>query len=245
MTHGTGTGARWSRRLVFDAVVLSCALFVGLTFAAMLAYPGGTYADPATQGFSFTNNFFSDLGRTRTRLGGDQALSRALFTTALLAVAAGLAAFFAAFAGLVRSTRAARGLALAGSALGGLAAAAFAGVALVPADVDLALHDRLVQWAFRAFLAAVLCYLPALAREPALPRAMLRVFAGFAALLAGYVALITWGPSPHEAAGHAIQATGQKVIVYAAVLAVAAQAIAARRLRGQSRAPTASTGGSG
>jgi hypothetical protein len=230
MVQATGAGDAGARRLVFDAVVLACALFVALTFAAMLAYPGGTYADPATAGFSFWNNFFSDLGRTRTRLGGGQVLSRLLFTTALLLVAAGLAAFFAAFAGLVRSARPARGLALAGSACGCLAAVAFAGVALVPADVALALHDRLVQWAFRAFLAAVLCYLPALAREPALPRSLLRVFAAFAALLAGYVALITWGPSPHEAAGQTVQATGQKVIVYAAVLAVAAQARIARQV---------------
>src|SRR5262245_17410073 len=35
-----------------------------LAAAAMLAYPGGTYLNPATRGYSFFQNSLSDLGST-------------------------------------------------------------------------------------------------------------------------------------------------------------------------------------
>lgn len=222
------------RARVFAGVAACCALFVILTAAAMLAYPGGTYVDPGSQGFSFFNNFLSDLARTRTRLGAPQHLSRGLFTVALLLVSVALGAFFAAFAGLARPTPGSRALALAGSALGIGAGLCFAGVALVPADLDLPLHDRLVQWAFRCFLGAVLCYLGALPGVQALPPRFRRGLLAFALLLAGYVLLITWGPSPHAVEGQAIQATGQKLIVLAAVACVGVESLwACRWLRRQ------------
>lgn len=223
------TGMAWRGRL-FTAAALACLAFVALTSAAIVSYPGGTYLDPATRGFSFFNNFFSDLGRTQTRLGGPQDLTRGLFTAALLAVSAGMAAFFAALAGLVRTAPWSRFLSRAGSLCGILAGACFAGVALVPSDVDLALHDRLVQWAFRFFLGAVLCYIGALRGEHGLPPRFRRTFVAFAVLLAAYVALITWGPSPRAPGGQTLQATGQKIIVLASVLCVGAQAWWARAI---------------
>jgi hypothetical protein len=56
------------------------------------------------------------------------------------------------------------------------------------------------------------------------------VFGGFALLLAAYVLLITFGPSPLEPVGQTIQATGQKIMVYASILVVALQSVRARRL---------------
>ena len=223
------TRPSWRER-AFSWAAIACALFFVMTLAAMLTYPGGTYVDAATRGFSFWNNFFSDLGRTETRLGAPQTLSYALFTAALPIAASGLMAFFIAFAGLVCHDRPARLLSGAGSLFGCLAGLLFVGIALVPANVDLALHDRLVQWAFRAFLVAVLCYIAALARQPGLPRHFARVFGGFVLLLAAYVLLITFGPSPRAPAGQTIQATAQKIIVYASILCVALQSLRARRL---------------
>lgn len=222
-------GVPWQAR-VFAGVAVCCLLFVVLTGAAMLAYPGGTYTDPASPGFSFFNNFLSDLARTRNRLGQPQGASRGLFTLALLLVSLAMAGFFSAYRGLARNTGSARQLALLGSALGLAAGACFAGVAVVPADLDLPLHDRLVQWAFRCFLGAVLCYLVALPGPAELPARFRRSLLAFAVLLAGYVLLITYGPSPHGPEGQTIQATGQKVIVCAAVLCVGLQSLWAWQL---------------
>ena len=39
-------------------------LFVVFNIIAVLAYPGSTYRDSLSPGYSFTQNFLSDLGRT-------------------------------------------------------------------------------------------------------------------------------------------------------------------------------------
>ena len=44
--------------------------FFVLTIIAMLVYPGGTLHDATTDAYSFLNNFFSDLGRSRDFEGG-------------------------------------------------------------------------------------------------------------------------------------------------------------------------------
>jgi hypothetical protein len=58
-----------AREGVFSLVLAGCALFVVLTVAAMLAYPGGTATDPTTSGYSFFANVLSELGMTRTYAG--------------------------------------------------------------------------------------------------------------------------------------------------------------------------------
>ena len=39
-------------------------IFVLFNFFAMIFYPGGTLNDPNTTGYTFTENFFSDLGNS-------------------------------------------------------------------------------------------------------------------------------------------------------------------------------------
>jgi hypothetical protein len=93
------------------------------------------------------------------------------------------------------------------------------------------------MWAFRTFLGAVLIYGIAILRERTLPKPFALTFLAFAMLLAAYVLLLAFGPSPKAAAGLRIQVVGQKIIVYASVLTVLIQSIAAGRLRSDRRTP--------
>ncbi|MCA1623860.1 MAG: hypothetical protein LC778_08670, partial [Acidobacteria bacterium] len=83
---------------IFRLVAVVCLLFIGLTAMAMLLYPGGTFNDQTSQGYSFFRNFFSDLGMTETRNHASNIISMILFTSALASVGIGLAIFFIAFA---------------------------------------------------------------------------------------------------------------------------------------------------
>ncbi len=59
----------------------------------MLAYPGGAkYHHPST-GYLFFQNFFSDLGATRTYSGHANTTSHGLFAIALCAVGLGMITF--------------------------------------------------------------------------------------------------------------------------------------------------------
>ena len=42
---------------------ISITLFIFLNILAMITYSGTTLKDPSSIGYSFTNNFLSDLGR--------------------------------------------------------------------------------------------------------------------------------------------------------------------------------------
>jgi hypothetical membrane protein len=201
-----------------------------MTAVAMFLYPGGTYLDPTTHGYSFFANFFSDLGATRTPSGALNTFSMILFTSALTIVGLGLAVFFVALTQFFRNARPSAMLPRTAALLGVVAGLCFIGVAFTPWNLYLAAHNHFVMWAFRTFLGAVLIYGIAILRERALPSYFAFTFLAFAILLAGYVVLLTFGPSPKLAEGLGIQVAGQKIIVYASVFTVLIQAIVAGRL---------------
>ena len=148
--------AFWRRR-VFGVVLAACALFILLTTLAMFFYPGGQGDNLAARGYSFTENFFSDLGRAEALNGRPNPVASLLFIAALTLAGLGMALFFLAFEQFFRRDRLTRLLAWTGSGLGVVAAAAFIGVAFAPADANPVWHYRCVTIAFRLFPLAVFC----------------------------------------------------------------------------------------
>ena len=213
----------------FLLTILSCVQFVVLTAVAMFFYPGGTFVDPLSRGYSFFHNFFSDLGRTRTHSGEPNTVSAILFFVALTLVGLGLAAFFLAMPRFFQG-RPARLLSRLGAGAGLLSGLSFVGVAFTPADLIGWLHRLFVQVAFVAFFVAVLLYIASILRTGAYPNRYALLFGAFVVLLAAYLVLLFFGPSLLTSRGLIIHATGQKIIVYAAVVAALIQAAGARRL---------------
>lgn len=220
------------RRTIFMLVMIGCVQFVVLTILAMFLYPGGTFSDPTRAGYSFFHNFFSELGLTRTHAGAPNTASFVLFTVALTLAGAGLALFFVAFAQFFSRSLAGKVLSRVGALVGALAGACFIGVAFTPADLYREAHGLFVLWAFRLFPLAVILYTSAMFREPGYPRRFATVFVVFGLLLVAYLLLMTTGPAPYTPDGLVTQATGQKVIVYASIIAVFIQALGAWRRAG-------------
>jgi hypothetical protein len=111
-----------------------------------------------------------------------------------------------------------------------IASISFVGIAATPWNLYLNAHNTFVQWAFRAFLSAVVLCLIAILITRGFPRRFAWVFLAFAVLLTAYIFLITVGPAPNTAAGSVIQATGQKIIVYGAIITVLIQSLNVRTL---------------
>lgn len=218
------------RKQIFGFVAIGCALFVLLTAGAMLFYPGGTASDPATSGYSFFTNFFSDLGRTQARNGQMNTIAAPLFFLALSLAGASLIAFSLAFAPFFTRTWLDRALAWLGALAGIVAGACFIGIAFTPANLDSARHTQFVYAAFEAFTAAAILYSVVLERERRFPKRFAVVFGVFAVLLLFYLGLLFGGPSTKTPQGVLIQATGQKIIVYASIVSVLIQALAARSI---------------
>ncbi len=214
----------------FDFVILVCCAFVFLTLGAMAFYPGGTALNPNTTHYHFFENFFSDLGRTIAR-GSHKPnpIGSTLFFVALSSSGLALGLFFIAFARFFWGEFAQRVATTAGVLFGWLSALNFLGIAFYRANIYPKQHVQCVFAAFKCFPLAVLCFAVAMLVGRSYPKRGVWIFAGFFAVLVAYLTLITKGPSPLSPQGLMIQATGQKIVVYASLLCVGAQSLLARR----------------
>ena len=217
------------QRTIFGAVALCCVAFFVMTILAMLLYPGGSVAVPESESYSFFLNFFSDLGQTHVGSGTSNAPSMLLFAIALTLVAFGLTAFFIAFSRLFSTSTIAVWLSRIAIVCGLIASVSFVGVALTPWNLYLQAHNVFVHWAFRSLLGAIVLLLISTFLEPGFGRRFGLYFAVFAALLTAYVGLLAFGPSAATPQGSIIQATGQKIIAYASILAILIESLAARK----------------
>ena len=69
-------------------------LFITLNIVAMFFYPGSTYRDHLTLGYSLTENFLSDLGRTLTFSEDINFLSSQIFNMSLIGTGVVFVFFF-------------------------------------------------------------------------------------------------------------------------------------------------------
>ena len=212
------------RQHIFSATMVGCIQFVLLTFIAMLFYPGGTHDNPAAPGYSFFNNFFSDLGLTVSPSGETSTVSFFLFTLSLTLAGLAIILFFLASPALFKNTPG-RIPSLLGSIVGVLSGLFYIGIAFTPADLHLEWHGNFVLLAFSSFLLVVILYTLAIFLNKDYPNRYAYVYLVFAVLLAAYLWLLFAGPSDIR-----IQATGQKVIVYAEIFCMFIQAYGAQKI---------------
>ncbi len=217
--------SRWP----FRFAIFACVQFLVLTLVAMLAYPGGSIAGSPSESYSFFSNFFSELGMTVTRSGESNTVSMVLFVTALTLAGFGLIVFFVAMPQFFRQKRIIHALSWLGSAFGVVSGASYIGVAFTPADLLREPHTDFVLTAFRSFLVVVAFYALVIFLSPGYPNRYAAVYLAFALLLAGYIWLLTQGPGLDTERGLVIQATGQKAIVYAAIVCTWIQSYGALR----------------
>jgi hypothetical protein len=224
VTHEAGgpdrvnTHASDWRQRVFVLGMVASVQFIVLTIIAMFLYPGGTHADHSTTGYSFWSNFFSDLGMTSTFLGDPKAASFVLFTIALSLAGIALCLFFVAVPHLFAKTRAMKRLSVLGSIVGVVSGVSYVGIAFSPSDRYLSLHLGFVEVAFASFLLVVVVYSIAIFLNKEYSNAYAFTYMGFALILGVYLWLLFAGPNIDTAQGVRIQATGQKIVVYAMIV---------------------------
>jgi hypothetical protein len=209
------------RQYIFLTAMVGCVQFVVLTFIAMLFYPGGTHDDPTTSGYSFFRNFFSDLGLTVPLSGETNTISFFLFTMALTLSGLALIIFFLASPDLFKNTSG-RIPSLLGSIVGVFSGLFYIGIAFTPADLHREWHGNFVLLAFSSFFIVVIFYTIAIFLNKGYPNRYAYVYLFFTVLLTVYLWLLFAGPNDIR-----IQATGQKIIVYAMIICMFIQSYGA------------------
>src|SRR5689334_23328827 len=117
---------------VFRRVRWAAGIATVLAIVAGIRYPGGTFQDHATRGYSFFENFLSDLGMTVAHNGEANRLGAVLFMVALLVLVVGLGGSLVGFVRLHSFTPDSRPFARLAGVVGLVVCVCFAGVALTP-----------------------------------------------------------------------------------------------------------------
>lgn len=215
------------KKIILLLSIFGAIQFFLLTSLAMQHYPGGTIVERNLEGYSFFTNFFSDLGRTRSWNGTSNTKSNLLFNTSLYGVGGTLFLFFLMLPSLFR-TESAKLLAVVATIAGLISAACYIGIANNPLNVDYSAHTLYVRAGFIAFLVMSLFYSLAIKAEPTYPDRYARAFGWFIFILGTQIAIMLLGPRSWSSPfALLLQATAQKVVVYAQILCMLYQAVGA------------------
>jgi hypothetical membrane protein len=222
-----------------ELMIAAALLFSVLTVAAMLAYPGGALYDRHSGGYLFFQNFFSDLGATRTYSGHGNTTSHVLFIIALVGVGLAMIGFSTTWRTIAARRNAGVGFGRVSQAAAIVSGIGFIGVAVTPWDRVLDAHNAFVKLAFGVLLIFILCMLSLQLRN-GWPGGFVAVNATYLIVLAIYVLVLFAGPGLGTLSGLKFQVAAQKIIVYGSILNIAVQAEGIRReARSTARAPSA------
>ena len=130
-------------------------MFVILNILAMLLYPGGNINNPNQIGYSFINNFFSDLGMTISHSNENNIFSCILFNLSLCILGVCFGMLFYTVRNFFENYKY---LSLFATFLGVYASISYIGVAFTPSNLYLSLHTFFAHWIFRSLFAASMIY---------------------------------------------------------------------------------------
>lgn len=218
-----------ARALLYIAI--GCTIqFMVLTLLAMYFYPGGTIQQPDWTSYSFANNYFSDLGRTRVFDGASNAVSHFIFKCTLTLVGLGTMAFMLVLPRLFRKPGA-RIFAFMASFLGLIAGVCYISIGHVPWNEAYGYHRYFVTRGFIAFLGMSIFYILAILTDPRYPKRYAVALAFFAGIAFTQICVMLLGPRPYiSQQALLLQAVAQKVTVYAEILCMLYLAHGALRL---------------
>lgn len=218
------------QKLFFSISLIGAICFLALTTIAMYLYPGGTIHAPELETYSFLNNYFSDLGRTRTFDGVSNMTCHRIFKAALTISGATLILFFIALPSLFTKPGT-KALAIFAAILGIVAGLCYIGIGWVPWNESYWGHRRYVRISFLSFLTMILFYVSAIYADRSYPNKYGNILLVFFIVLLIQIIIMFFGPRAYRTSEALfLQAVAQKIVVYAEIIVMAYMALGAIRL---------------
>ena len=187
-------------------------LFVLLFCTSIYFYKGGTLHNPDTIGYSFSKNFFSDLGI----LSEDNIISVILFAAGLLLVGLNFILYFYNFMKLFNNNSLNSKIGKTGSVFGIIGAVFF-----IPHNYVHDSHIVAVNWAFRSFCVASLLLFYSMYKDKRFESKYALGYLIFSILIFLYIIVLEFGPSPNESDFSLMfNVVAQKIIVLVFILSV-------------------------
>ena len=146
------------RLLFFDLPSAAIVVFIFLVIMGAMSYEGGHRLDLNSEGYSFSNNYLSDLGRIKTVAGMDNSIPFYCFNSALIILSVVFSFYFLFLPSVYDESIEIQNIARVGSFFGFLASICFAGVAYTPADLFIDAHIFFADWLFRLMNLTIVFY---------------------------------------------------------------------------------------
>jgi len=193
---------------------IATALFILLQIVGMIVYPGGTLHDISTQGYSFTNNFFSDMGTYAARNGDPNYLSMIIFAFSLTIVGITFSFYYLVLPNVLGEDRINYILAIIGTvfAIGG--SICMIGTGLTPSDIVHGPHVFFANNIFHCFLITAFVYTIVIFRSEILKKRYSIGYGLFFISIFAYVGVLQYGPPATAGESELVfQVVSQKMIV--------------------------------
>jgi len=187
----------------------SILIFIAFNLIAMIFYPGGTIGNPSTEGYLFTQNFFSDLGNSISHSGENNSISFILFNFSLsLCGLTFIILFF--FIKTAFKPSLLNFLATSFGIIGGFCCI---GVAFTPADLLLQAHIFFANGIFRGLCIASVLYSILIFKKEDMDNKYAYGFIVFGLMVLIYILISELGPNPRlNPDALKLQVVSQKII---------------------------------
>lgn len=146
------------RLLFFILPSAAIVVFIFLVIIGAMSYEGGHRLDLDSEGYSFSNNYLSDLGRIQTVAGMDNSIPFYCFNSALIILSVIFSFYFLFLPSVYDESIEIQNIARIGSFFGFFASICFAGVAYTPADLFIDAHIFFADWLFRLMNLTIVFY---------------------------------------------------------------------------------------
>lgn len=213
------------KQWLINAPRATLGIFIILNIMATTFYKGGTYHNLNSPGYSFFNNFLSDLGRVISHSGHINFHASLCFNMAMLLAGFTLIMFFLSTPQLFNGEK--KGIyktSKLASFFGILGSLSMIGVGFTPSDIFFEPHVLFAHWLFRllflsSFLISICIY-----KSQGFANKYAFGYIVFAIIILSYVLFNELGPSPRTSSWALyLQVISQKIILLCFLMSVVIQ----------------------
>jgi hypothetical membrane protein len=191
-----------------------------LVITGALAYDGGNRLDHHSVGYSFSNNYLSDLGRLKTVSGIANTVPYYCFNGALIMLSAVFSFYFLYLPSLYDNGQRVQNISRIGSVCGFLASICFAGVAFTPADLFFSAHVFFADWLYRLMNLSIIFYAVSFMMMPKKLLILSSLFGLIGLAVGSHVILSDFGAAELFSEPHTVRVLSQKSATIALVFSV-------------------------
>ena len=188
--------------------------FVIFQVLGMVLYPGGTIHDLSTIGYSFTSNFFSDMGAYQARNGDPNYLSMIFFSISLILVGGAFVLYYLVLPKIFGNNNRNYYLSWIGTIFAFGGSICLIGTGLTPTDLVFESHIFFANNIFHSFLVTSFFYSIVIFDTNILEKRYAIGYVVFFISIFLYVGVLQFGPSASTGKSELIfQVVAQKLIV--------------------------------